>query len=142
MKTIAHTVDKNVSITYILEDISIRDYCSKFLNNDSNYVELTDNNYPDIYFKDAWELKNSTLSVNINKSKNIQINKWRAARKPLLAALDIEFMRAVESGDIALQSEIAGKKQALRNITLTELPDTLEGIKNTWPEILGQNPFS
>jgi hypothetical protein len=50
-------------------------------------------------------------------------------------------MRAVESGNTELQQEIAAKKQALRDVTKTELPDTLEGIKNTWPEILGENPF-
>jgi hypothetical protein len=50
-------------------------------------------------------------------------------------------MRAVEAGDIDLQKEIASKKQALRDVTKTELPNTLEGIKNTWPEILGENPF-
>jgi hypothetical protein len=27
------------------------------------------------------------------------------------------------------------------NFPKTDLPNTLEEIKNTWPEILGQNPF-
>jgi len=51
-------------------------------------------------------------------------------------------MRAVESGNTALQKEIAAKKQALRDVTKTELPNTLEEIKATWPEILGKNPFN
>ncbi len=28
------------------------------------------------------------------------------------------------------------------NFTKTDLPNTLEEIKNTWPEILGQSPFN
>lgn len=141
MKAIAHNINKKVAITYILEDMSIEDYCSKFLNDDKNYVELLENNAFDIYFREAWELENSTLSVNINKAKNVHIDNFRAFRKPLLAALDVEFMRAVESGDSTRQSEIAAQKQALRDVTTVELPNTLEGIKATWPSILGSNPY-
>jgi hypothetical protein len=80
--------------------------------------------------------------LNVSKAKEIWLNYYRTARTPLLAALDVDFMRAVESGDIDLQKEIASKKQALRDVTKVELPNTLEEIKNTWPEILGKNPFN
>jgi hypothetical protein len=83
-----------------------------------------------------------SISINIDKAKEIWLSKYRAVRASLLEALDVEFMRAVESGDISLQSEIAAKKQALRDVTSIELPDKLEDIKSTWPDILGQNPFS
>lgn len=82
------------------------------------------------------------IKVNLDKAKDIWLNHYRTARTPLLTSLDVDFMRAVESGDTALQKEIAAKKQALRDVTKTELPDTLEGIKATWPEILGNNPFN
>lgn len=98
-------------------------------------VEI-DNDYFNAYEFDS-ELG---AKVNINKAKEIHFDKLRSARTPLLASLDVDFMRAVESGDMALQKEIAAKKQALRDVTKTELPDTLEGIKNTWPEILGNKP--
>ncbi len=74
--------------------------------------------------------------INIAKAKDIQLNKFRNARTSLLAKLDLDYMRADEQGNLELKKEIASKKQALRDITKTELPDTLEGIKNTWPEIL------
>jgi hypothetical protein len=80
--------------------------------------------------------------LNISKAKEILLEHYRRARTPLLAALDVDFMRAVESGNGDLQKEIAVKKQALRDVTKTELPNTLEEIKATWPEILGQNPFN
>jgi hypothetical protein len=97
-----------------------------------------DNEYFDAYDFD----KKVGAVINIAKAKEAHHNKFRQARTPLLAALDVDFMRAVESGDVNLQKEIASKKQALRDVTKTELPDTLEEIKATWPEILGKNPFS
>ena len=51
--------------------------------------------------------------------KAIEIKKQiiRAEREPLLARLDVEMMRALESGDAVKQAEIATKKQALRDAT-------------------------
>jgi hypothetical protein len=96
----------------------------------------------DMRYFGAYEFdKEQGSKVNIQRAKEIHLEHLRKARTPLLEALDVEFMRAVESGNTALQSEIASKKQALRDITSIELPDTLKGIKATWPEILGQNPF-
>jgi hypothetical protein len=94
-------------------------------------------------FFNAYEFDQEVgAKINISKAKEIWLNHYRTARTPLLTALDVSFMRAVESGNTDLQKEIASKKQALRDVTKTELPNTLEEIKNTWPEILGQNPFN
>ena len=77
------------------------------------------------------------IIVNPDKAKAIWKDKWREARKPLLASLDIEFMKAVESDDTEKQAEIASKKQALRDVTLTEIVgNTPEEIKAVWPDIL------
>jgi hypothetical protein len=77
------------------------------------------------------------IIVNPDKAKAIWKNKWREARKPKLASLDIEFMRAVESGDVTAQQAIANAKQALRDVTLTPIEGTTpEEIKAVWPEIL------
>lgn len=82
------------------------------------------------------------IKVNLDKAKDIWLEHYRRARTPLLEKLDMEYMRADESGNLNLKKAIAAKKQALRDVTKTELPDTLEGIKKTWPEILGKNPFT
>jgi hypothetical protein len=75
--------------------------------------------------------------VNLEKAKAIHKDKWRAARKPKLEKLDIDFMRAVELEDAQKQSEIAAQKQALRDVTETPLDGTtLEDIKAVWPAIL------
>jgi len=77
------------------------------------------------------------IIVNPDKAKAIWKNKWREARKPILASLDIEFMKAVETGNSEKQAEIASKKQALRDVTLTEIVgNTPEEIKAVWPSVL------
>jgi hypothetical protein len=77
------------------------------------------------------------IIVNPDKAKAIWKDKWREARKPLLASLDIEFMKAVESADTTKQAEIASKKQALRDVTQTEIVgNTPEEIKAVWPSVL------
>ena len=55
------------------------------------------------------------IKINIDKSKEIQKNKLREARKPLLEKLDVDFVRALElGGDTA---SIATQKNALRDVT-------------------------
>ena len=77
------------------------------------------------------------IIVNPEKAKAIWKDKWREARKPLLASLDIEFMKAVETADTTKQAEIASKKQALRDVTQTEIVgNTPEEIKAVWPSVL------
>ena len=78
-----------------------------------------------------------SIVINPDKAKAIWKNKWREARKPILASLDIEFMKAVESGDLTKQAEIKAKKNELRDVTLTPIPGTTpEEIKSVWPEVL------
>lgn len=87
-------------------------------------------------FRSAWEYLSTGIHINIEKAKDIWRNKWREARKPLLEQLDVEFMRAIEQGDATAQLEIIAKKQELRDVTKTPLPDDLNGIKAIWPAIL------
>lgn len=78
-----------------------------------------------------------SIIINPDKAKSIWKDKWREARKPILASLDIDFMKAVEAGNSVKQAEIAQKKQALRDVTLTPIPGTTpEEIKSVWPEVL------
>jgi hypothetical protein len=91
-----------------------------------------DNDYFNAYEFDA-ELG---AKVNIDKAKAIHLDKFRSARAPKLSALDVEYMKAVEGNDEANKAAVAADKQALRDVTLTLLPNDLAGIKATWPEIL------
>lgn len=60
------------------------------------------------------------MPIVINMQKAIEIKKdmIRAERQPLLAALDIEMIKAIEFGDLSKQSEISAKKQSLRDATI------------------------
>jgi hypothetical protein len=57
------------------------------------------------------------ITINLTKAKDIAKNNLRAERAPVLASLDVTFMRAVESGNTSLQTAIAEQKQSLRDIT-------------------------
>ena len=78
------------------------------------------------------------ITINLDKAKEIQKNRWRDARKSILEKLDVEFMRAVENGDTTKQQQIVAKKQTLRDVTTTDLSTitTPEELKNVWPDIL------
>lgn len=56
-----------------------------------------------------------SITININKAKEITKERLRAERRPLLEAEDIKFMQAQESG--ADTTAIVAEKQRLRDIT-------------------------
>jgi hypothetical protein len=57
------------------------------------------------------------ISINIDKAKEIVKADLRTQRKPVLEALDVAFMRAVEARDTNEQARIAIKKKMLRDAT-------------------------
>ena len=57
------------------------------------------------------------ITINLTKAKDIAKTNLRTERAPVLASLDVSFMRAVESGNTSLQTAIAEQKQELRDIT-------------------------
>ena len=84
------------------------------------------------------------IQVNMAKAKELHKGNIREARTPLLAALDVEFQKALETG--ADTSTIVAKKQALRDapadsgITSASDADTLKAQWKT--DILGTSPYS
>jgi hypothetical protein len=87
------------------------------------------------YF-DGFVYEDGAAVVDISKAQLIHLDKFRKARSPKLAKLDVDYMKALETNDSVKAIEIAGKKQALRDVTKTPLPDTLPEIKEVWPTIL------
>ena len=71
-------------------------------------------------FFNAWELSGGVVSVNLTKAKAITKDRLRQERAPLLAAQDVLFQRAQESG--ADTTAIVAEKNRLRDIT--DLADT------------------
>jgi len=56
-----------------------------------------------------------SITINMNKAKNITKERLREERKPLLEAEDIKFMRAQEEGSDT--TAIVAEKKRLRDIT-------------------------
>ena len=79
-------------------------------------------------FFDAWELSNGVVTVSFPKAVEITKKRLRAERTPLLAAQDVAFQRALESG--ADTTAIVAEKQRLRDITkLADEATTLDELK-------------
>ena len=81
------------------------------------------------------------VSVNIPKAQAKWKDKWREARKALLEDLDKKSLLAIEGNKPNAEKKvITDAKQALRDVTNTPLPNDVDGIKATWPAILGPKP--
>jgi len=83
------------------------------------------------------------INVNMTKARDIHREKVRQARNPKLAAKDVEFQRALETG--ADTATIVGEKQALRDAPAAAAIDaatTPEELKAAWDsDLLGDSPY-
>ena len=83
-------------------------------------------------FRGAWQFNGSAVEVDMDAAKVIHKDALRAARAPLLAALDVAYMRALEISGSTLS--IATDKQALRDVTsdariaAATTPDALKAL--------------
>lgn len=64
-------------------------------------------------FRDAWRWSGG-LAVYLPAAREVAADRLRIAREPLLAALDVAYLRAVEQG--ADTAEIVAEKQRLRDL--------------------------
>jgi hypothetical protein len=90
-------------------------------------------------------VENAPISIDVSAAHEIWKEEWRRTRTPILARLDVEWMRALEQGNTTLSQELAAKKQTLRDVTQTPLPQRQPGetvdhfsarVKAVWPECL------
>jgi hypothetical protein len=83
------------------------------------------------------------ININMNKARDIHREKVREARNPKLAAKDVEFQRALETG--ADTSAIVAAKQALRDApaaSAIEAASTPDELKQAWDtNLLGDSPY-
>ena len=97
----------------------------------------------DTDFQNAWVYKDGKVEVDLTKAKEVHREYIRRERKEKLAALDIEFQRALETGDT---SAVVAKKQVLRDATADsaiESATSLAELRALWnTEILGTSPYS
>ena len=88
-------------------------------------------------FRNGWSIDGSAIVVDMAKARVIHMDAIRKVRNKELAAKDITFMRAVETGDASAQSTITAEKQTLRDIPstfdITTDVDTPAKLKAKWP---------
>ena len=84
------------------------------------------------------------FGTDMAKAREIHKAKIRAAREPLLTALDIEFQKALETS--ASTTDIVAKKQALRDAPADSgiaAASDEAALKAQWKtDILGTSPYS
>tara|TARA_Y100000741_G_scaffold338928_1_gene299399 strand:+ start:242 stop:502 length:261 start_codon:yes stop_codon:yes gene_type:complete len=84
------------------------------------------------------------IQINMAKAKELHKGNIREARTPLLATLDIEFQKALETG--ADTSVIVTKKQALRDAPaasgISTAMNTGDLVAQWDASILGSSPYS
>ena len=84
------------------------------------------NEYYDFY--NAWEMDDTSVTVNFAKAVELTKDRLRAERAPLLQAQDIAFQRAIEAN--ADTTAIVAEKQRLRDITqLADQATDLDELK-------------
>ena len=84
------------------------------------------------------------FGIDMAKAREIHKNNIRASREILLAQLDIEFQKALETN--ASTTDIVSKKQALRDAPAAAGIDAAineSELKSQWnTSILGTSPYS
>lgn len=125
-----------VAVVSIASGVSIEEAIESSIPKGVEYAVVDDLGSLDDDYFEAFEYKDLGIICNIEKAKAIHLDKFRAARTPLLAKLDVDYMRALEVEDSLKASQIAIAKQELRDVTKITLPETLAEIKEVWPSIL------
>ncbi len=102
-----------------------------YININGDVRDVSSLNVPsDRVFRDAWEFNGDAIEVDMSLAKEIHKDTLRMERAPMLEAMDVEFMQALEQG--ADTSSIIKKKVVLRGITKDtriELAKTPEELK-------------
>ena len=100
----------------------------------------------DRHFRNAWAISGTVISEDMTKAKEMFKNKIREARKPLLEAQDVAYMKALEADDSSAKTASVNKKKALRdapaNSAITNAK-TIKKLKDAWDtSVLGTSPYA
>ena len=115
------------------------------MDRDGNQIDASTATVPtNRNFRDAWVLSGSVISQDIEAAREIFRDKVRDARTPLLAALDTDYMKALETG--ADTTAIVASKQALRDAPASSAitnASTITELEAAWDTaLLGNSPLA
>ena len=115
------------------------------VDKDGNQIDASTATVPsDRHFRGAWSLNGSVITEDMDAAKVIFKDKIREVRTPLLAAKDVELMKALEAGTST--TAIATAKDALRDAPAASAignADTIAKLKAAWDtSVLGDSPYA
>lgn len=141
----------SVMTTALGSEQSVEEFVDLYVKSETDYYKIVEVSELPInrYFFDEWvyneQVPESPIEINVEKTHEHWKNVWRELRKPMLESLDVQFMIALENGDMELSRTIGQKKKLLRDVTQQELPtrdpgetvsDFSDKIMRIRPEIL------
>lgn len=127
---VMHPVNRSVDECYTR---ALKDYKGQV-----EYIEIQDKSAipKDRYFRDAWcPCPNKGIKEDLDKCKNIHMDRLRIERNKKLEDSDKELLRAVESGDEAKVNEVKAKRIALRDMpqncdmSVCNSPDDVRAVR-------------
>jgi len=87
-----------------------------YININGDVRDASSLNVPaDRTFRGAWQFSGDAVEIDMAAARDIHRDNLRAERGPLLDALDVAYMKALEAGTGA--ADIAAQKATLRDIT-------------------------
>jgi ubiquitin len=117
-----------VSVCVPTGELSVEAVKAKDCPANSYIVDQADLPNEDGDFFDSWEQSGGVVTVNFAKAQEQTKSRLRSERAPLLAAQDVAFQRAQETG--ADTSAIVAEKQRLRDVTkLVDSATTLTELR-------------
>lgn len=119
-----------VSICIPTGELPIEDVQRRDIPSGKQSFVVANSSLPHDYndFYDAWEQSRGVVTINMTKAREVTKSRLRIEREPLLAAQDIAFQRALESG--ADTTAIVAEKNRLRAVTsLADSAETLEDLR-------------
>ncbi len=116
------------------------------VDKDANTIDSASATVPsDRHFRDAWSLSGTTITEDLSAAKELFKEQIRTARKPLLEAQDVTYMKALEAGDSSAQTTAVNAKTALRDAPAAAAitnADTIAKLKAAWDTtLLGTSPY-
>ena len=120
---------------------------TNIVDKDGNTISASDATVPsDRHFRGAWTLSGKTISEDLAVAKTIFKDKVREARKPLLEAEDVVYMKALEASDASAKDASVAKKKKLRDAPAASAigsADTIAKLKAAWDtSTLGTSPYA
>ncbi len=142
MYTVAITrTDGGLSLLRVLHDATAMDLeVQKCGLEVASYRRVEEADVPtDRTFRNAWTDTKQAIAIDMEKAKAIHLERIRHARTPELAALDIEWMKAMGQKNQLAADRIEAQRQALRDLPTTlnlDKATTPDELKALWPKEL------